>query len=357
MNHYLNALIPSAVVLLCGACGLHATEPLQRIAFGSCADQNAPQRVWEQVLASHPDLWIWAGDNIYGDTDDMDVMRAKYATLAAIPGYASLVASGIPILATWDDHDYGVNDGGREYPQRAASQEAFLDFFGVAKDSPRRQRQGVYHSEIHGPVGKRVQVILLDTRYHRSELEANPPESLSTKGRYRPNTDPDATVLGDAQWSWLREQLRLPAELRLIVSSIQVVSAEHRFEKWNNFPLERQRLFDLLQETGAEGVLFLSGDRHHAELSRFDMKGLYPLHDLTSSGINKSKTPPRGSPPRGLEPNPYRQAGPFQGHHFGMIAIDWDQPDPVLRLEITDQNGLRPMATEFHLSALSIASE
>jgi hypothetical protein len=325
---------------------------LQRIAFGSCADQSAPQPIWERIHDSKPDFWIWAGDNIYGDTEDMSVMRAKYAQLAEVPGYAKLLAEGVPILATWDDHDYGLNDGGADYPARAASQAAFLDFFGVPSDSPRRQREGVYHAEVYGPEGRRVQFILLDTRYHRSALAAHPPEDIQTKGRYQPNTDPSATILGEAQWSWLREQLLVPAELRLIVTSIQTISPDHRFEKWNNFPLERDRLFSLIKETRATGVIFLSGDRHHAELSCYHAADAYPLYDLTSSGINKSQPPAPGSPPRGLEPNPYRVGGPFQGHHFGTVWIDWEEPDPLLQLAIINQRDERPISVQIRLSTL-----
>lgn len=88
---------------------------LSRIALGSCAKQNLPQPIWEPILASKPNLFVFLGDNIYGDSKDMDVIRRKYAQLAAKPGYQKLRAS-VPILATWDDHDYGADDAGNEYP-------------------------------------------------------------------------------------------------------------------------------------------------------------------------------------------------------------------------------------------------
>ena len=92
----------------------------QRIAFGSCARQDKPQPIWDAVLDSSPDLFIFLGDNIYGDTHDMAVLRGKYAELAAQPGFRRL-AEQVPILATWDDHDYGENDAGSEYPHKEAS--------------------------------------------------------------------------------------------------------------------------------------------------------------------------------------------------------------------------------------------
>ncbi len=111
-------------------------QPLTRIAFGSCAGQDQPQPIWEQIINLRPSLFLFIGDNIYGDTEDMNVMQAKYAKLAAVPGYRRLLAT-CTVLAAWDDHDYGVNDGGAEYPKRVESQQGFLHFFREPNDSLR----------------------------------------------------------------------------------------------------------------------------------------------------------------------------------------------------------------------------
>ena len=87
------------------------------IAFGACAHENKPQPIWDAIVNTKPDLFIFAGDNIYADTEDMEVMKAKYAKLAAKPGYKSLLET-CPVLATWDDHDFGVNDGGKHYSMK-----------------------------------------------------------------------------------------------------------------------------------------------------------------------------------------------------------------------------------------------
>ncbi len=222
----------------------------RRIAFGSCASEERPQPIWDAVAATRPELLLMLGDNIYADTEDMDVMRAKYARLAAVPGFKALRES-VPILATWDDHDLGVNDGGSEYPKKVESQKIFLDFFGDPEDSPRRKRPGVYDARIFGPEGKRLQVVMLDTRYFRSSplMKKTVPKG---EGPYVPNPDPTTTMLGEDQWHWLEEQLRKPAEVRLIVSSIQVVAEDHGWEKWMNLPLQRERLYRLIKETKAE---------------------------------------------------------------------------------------------------------
>src|SRR5262245_18100547 len=198
----------------------------------------------------------------------MDVTRAKYQKLADLPGWQKLLRT-CPVFATWDDHDYGGNDVGAEYPKKDESQQVFLDFFKEPKDSPRRQRPGVYDARVYGPPGKRVQVILLDTRYFRSKLKKRagvPPGERP----YEPDPDPKATFLGEAQWKWLEEQLRVPAEVRLLASSIQVVAEDHCSEKWAKFPQERERRFKLIRDTKPAGVVLLSGDRHLAELSMMD---------------------------------------------------------------------------------------
>jgi alkaline phosphatase D len=205
-------------------------KPLSRIAFGSCIHQDRDQAIWGPLVGARPELFLFLGDNIYADTQDMARLRKMYARLGAQPGYKKLLAA-CPVLATWDDHDYGTDDSGGDYPKKKESQQAFLDFFGVPKDSPRRKREGVYHAAVFGPPGQRVQVILLDTRYHRSPLKKDTkrPRNL---GQYVANDDPGATLLGAEQWKWLGEQLKAPAELRLLCSSTQLVAEDHGFEKW-----------------------------------------------------------------------------------------------------------------------------
>ncbi len=321
-------------------------EPLSRIAFGSCATQERPQPIWDAVLACRPQLLLLLGDNIYADTQDMNVMRRKYAKLAAMPGFRAL-RDACPILATWDDHDLGANDAGSDYPKKAESQKIFLDFFGDPNDSPRRKRPGVYDAQVFGPVGKRVQVIMLDTRYFRSSPLKRNLGALMNEGPYIPNPDPSTTILGEDQWRWLAEQFQAPAEIRMLVSSIQVVAEDHGWEKWMNFPHERERLFTLIRDSGAEAVLLVSGDRHLGELSMMDAGIGYPLYDLTSSGLNQAARSWRS-----LEVNRHRVATMNRGDNFGVIAIDWDRPDPQISLQIRDVAGDITIQQKVNLSTL-----
>lgn len=292
------------------------------------------------MLAVAPQVFLLIGDNIYADTEDIDLMRRKYAQLGAVEGFQRL-RSRCRLLATWDDHDYGVNDGGAEYPQRDASERAFLDFFNDPPESPRRQRPGVYAAYRFGPPDRVVQIILLDTRYFRGPLRRG-------ERGYVPNDDPRSTMLGEPQWQWLAEQLRQPAQLRIVASSIQVVPEDHPYEKWMNLPLERERLFRLIRECDARGVVFVSGDRHLAELSVMDGGVGYPLYDLTSSGLNCAA---RGWRPQ--EINRHRVATMNWGDNFGLVTIDWQGDEPLVGLEIRDVDGRVTIRQRLPLNLLS----
>ncbi len=331
----LRSMLLGLVVMHFGAITIRADDKLvlHRIAFGSCARQDKMQPIWSTLLTAKPDIYLALGDNIYGDTEDMAVMKKKYDLLGAIPGWQKLTKT-CPILATWDDHDYGVNDGGAEYPKKDESQQLFLDFFGVAKDSPRRKQKGIYHAESFGPPEKRVQVIVLDTRYSRSPLKKKAIKPPFGEGPYEPSADTKATMLGDAQWQWLEEQLKVPARVRILVTSIQVVAQDHGWEKWHNLPHERERLFKLIKDTKAGGIVCVSGDRHLAELSMMDAGIGYPLYDLTSSGLTEASQKWRKQ-----EVNRHRVATMNWGNNFGLITIDWSRDDPLVRLQIRAEDG------------------
>jgi alkaline phosphatase D len=306
-------------------------QPLTIIAFGSCANQSKPQPIWDAVTASRPDLFIFLGDNIYGDTEDMTLLRARYAQLGNIPGYQRLRAT-TPVIATWDDHDYGANDAGVEYPKKVESKQIFLDFFGEPANSERRQRDdGIYTAYGYGPVGQRVQVILLDTRWNRSPLarvsEAEYNDRRAQRiGPYTATTDPNAQLLGEAQWQWLAAQLRQPAELRIIATSIPFLQEGTGWELWANFPAEQERMLTLLEETQANGVLFITGDTHRAQFSKRSAGVPYPLWEVNSSGLTETVDWPA--------PDSSRLGRYYNEDNYGLLRIDWTESDPEITMEI-----------------------
>ena len=333
---------------------LTGCEPLSLITFGSCCKQGRPQPIWNSIIAKNSDLFLMIGDNIYGDSEDVDVLRQKYALLGAEPGFQAL-RKQTRILATWDDHDYGVNDGGAEFVSKVESQIAFNDFFQVPDGAGSRIHQGVYDAHVFGPVGKRIQIILLDTRYHRSplrKLESEMrPVSEGPRGPYAEDNDSSATMLGKQQWGWLEEQMQVPAELRIIASSVQFIPSEHGWEYWQNMPLERQRLIDLIKDSGGRSIV-LSGDRHLAEISKLSVgegNSALDIYDITSSSLNA----PSGGGNAG-EPNRYRSVEEhYPEVNFGSISVDWRSRNPQISLSIHDVDGDVVLRNRFRLRDIS----
>jgi alkaline phosphatase D len=334
------------------ACSLIEPGPVQpvalpasvsRIAVGSCADQTLPQPIWDAVLAAKPELFVFMGDNVYGDVKSPDLreLRGAYAAAGDIAGFRKL-RSTVSVLPIWDDHDYGVNDGGADFAYREESKTLFLDFWGIPAADVRRTRPGLYHAETIGPPGQRVQIILFDTRWFRSPLKVAA-QRRPGRGRYAPDTDPSRTMLGEDQWTWLGEQLRQPAELRLVVSSIQVLAEDHGYERWGNFPRERDRMLALIGETGANGVVFVSGDRHIGAFYRQVRGAPYPLYEMTSSSLNR--------PFRGASETDIRRVGPlYDQENFGTITIDWEAQ--LVTLALHDISGAKIDGHTISLSLL-----
>ena len=269
-----------------------------------------PNPFWEDMNARNADLFIWGGDVIYADTEDMEKMKAMYTEQLANTAYRNFIEE-LPVMGTWDDHDYGINDGGAAYAKKQQSQQLFLDFIGTPKDAPARSREGVYASRTFVKAGKTIKIIVLDTRYFRTDLAP----STNPEKRYRKIKR--GTILGETQWEWFKEELAEPTDFTIIMSSIQLLSAQHGFETWGNLPKEVKRFEKALNKSKAQAVLVLSGDRHISEFSRKKVKGLdYPLIDFTSSGLTHSYTEYDG------EPNRYRVGNVVSTRSYGMVNID-----------------------------------
>lgn len=330
---------------------------LTRIAFGSCAKQDKDQSIWDAVLAAKPDIFIFLGDNIYADTRDPEVMRAKYAMLANKPGFQKLRAA-MPVFAIWDDHDYGEDDAGSDYPMKEESRRQFCDFWGESAASLRRTRDGVYASYLFGPRGRRVQILLPDLRWNRTPirkldlagtnyddwakgLEEN---GLEVPGPYNRIPEDAATMIGERQWRWLDEQLGAAADVRILGSSLQVIADFPGWEAWVNYATDHQRLFETIRRRRANGLVSISGDTHYGEISLLDVNTPYPMWDLTSSGLTEvwPVTPP----------NARRVGNVYRNRNFGLIDIDWSTRR--LTLAVHGEDGAPQLAKQVDLASLKV---
>ena len=311
-----------------------AQKNVSTIAFGSCGNQNNPLNLFDVIVKHNPDLFIFLGDNVYGDTPNMDTLQARYNRLENKPTFQNL-KNNVPIIATWDDHDYGKNDAGKNYEHKEESKEIFLNFFNEPKDSDRRKHAGIYTSYTYPSNGKTIQVILLDNRTFKDNLKPYTGQVMNDKRYfynldYAPHTNKETTFLGKEQWKWLQAELLKPADVRLIGSASQFGVEYNGYEAWANFPHEQKRFLDLIKSTKANGVLFLSGDVHYAEISKITEPNIYPIYDVTSSGLSSKW--------HFATPNKNRIEGPVMENHFGLLTFDWNIINPTIKIEIWDIN-------------------
>ena len=244
-----------------------------KMGFGSCNDQRLSTPAWSSLEEESLNTFFFLGDNVYGDVPSGELKNLKNSYDAfdkVMPKWLKQTEK----LVIWDDHDYGLNDGGGSYRNKADAQKLFNNFWNIPQDDLRRSRDGIYFSSEKTIGNKSVLFIGLDTRYFRSDL-------TKINNKYIPNDKPEATILGNEQWKWLKVQLNKPHDILILATSIQLLATEHRFEKWSNFPNERAQIISLLNQLDST-VLIVSGDRHRG--------GIYKQGDLveiTSSSLNR----------------------------------------------------------------------
>ena len=156
---------------------------------------------------------------------------------------------------------------------------------------------------------------------------------------------------GAAQFAWLKDALRSSnAPFKIVVNGNQVLNPLAVFENLSTFPFERQRLIDFIREARIEGVMFLSGDRHHTELIRLNEPGLYPLYDFTSSALTSG-----GSRLEGEANNPARVAGTWitAQRNFGLLEFSGTARDRRLVMRTLDTQGRELWRREVKASELA----
>lgn len=289
---------------------LDEAKLLTRFCFGSCyAPQLHKSHVWREILALRPDVFLYLGDNVYQRAEtghpDLLELREAYGLLAEDADFAALRAA-TPVLPVWDDHDYGMNNAGASFPPRRQTEALFKHVWAVPPEDARSKREGVYFAGAIGPAGQRTQLILLDLHYFMTS----------------------DTLLGDVQWAWLEETLAAPADLRFLASSIPVLCDSERLDGWRRYPVERQRLLDLIGR--CNGVVILSGDSHVGAFYRRSAGLTYPLLELTASSLNFPWGEELHEPPG--PPDPARIGEVLWEANFGAVDIDWNIGEIALTL-------------------------
>lgn len=254
------------------------------------SDTDQPESLYSLISVLVTRLWANSTTGfhrfptryIYPATPEM--IKSSYEHLSQSEGYRKVKdIPRIKILGTWDDHDYGRDDGDGTYIYKDISKQLLLDFLDEPPDSKRRSPEhlGVYDSHLLDfGEGRRVKVFLLDTRYNKDSSSGD--------------------LLGEQQWDWLREGLYTStANINIIASSIQLL-VEHRTagETWiSASPQTRQRLLDLIMSSNVSIPIVISGDVHFAEMAQANCHPkassesyagnipVIPLIEITSSGM------------------------------------------------------------------------
>ena len=269
-----------------------------KFGLGSCLDQNYPQPIWTSIEKEKLNYFVFLGDNVYGDLPSGSLIKMKYAykkQRSILPEFLDQME----VYPIWDDHDFGINDGGGDYKLKKNAKKMFLDFWEISKNDIRRKREGIYFSDEKIFYDKKFKLIFLDTRYFRSKL-------IKENDTYIKNED--GTILGKEQWNWFSEELKDDFDFLIVFSSIQILAEDHRFEKWSNFPSEKNKLLDYLHEFKGK-TLLVSGDRHRG--------GIYTknnLIEITASSLNKP-----GS--FDFESDKYLVGKTFPEENYGTIEI------------------------------------
>ena len=316
MKNYIRIRIIFFAILMIAPINVYA----YKYGLGSCLDQDREQNIWSSIKNEDLDGFIFLGDNVYGDMPNgkLSKMQKAYQTQKKrLPKWLL----DKEIIAIWDDHDFGLNDGGGDYPLKKEAEKMFLNFWNIPNSDPRRNREGIYFRQTKDVEGVKIEIIGLDTRYFRSKL-------IKSKNVYTKNNNPKATILGQDQWLWLESSLSSSnADAIIILSSIQILATNHPYEKWDNFPLERKRLLGLIADKAKnKTVILVSGDRHKS--------GIYQnknFVEITASSLNRQASP-------GEETDPLLIGKTFRMKNYGILDIE--PSENKITLSIHDKNGM-----------------
>ena len=300
------------------------------VAFGSCNYVNEPDvdrpgkgygsnhEIFTAIADKNPDIMLWGGDNTYLREADWDSKTGIYhrnTHSRSIKEIQPLLAK-TQNFAIWDDHDFGNNDSDRSFCNKYVTQKAFKDFWANKMyGSDVSQKEGTYSTFNWGD----AQFFMLDDRFFRS------PNDRVTG---------DHTMLGTTQFNWLIDALTASnASFKIIVIGGQVLNSVADTENYGHYPDEKAKLLKEILDNKIKGVLFLTGDRHYAELAKMDRENSYPLYDWTvspfTSGVAKER-----------ETNPLKVDGStFFTHNFGIISFMGDKKNRQLKLTLFDKDG------------------
>lgn len=302
--------------------------PAFSMLTGSCAFINEPAfdrpgkayggeyRIFESMAKEEADLMLWLGDNTYLREADWSTRTGvfhRYSHTRRTPELQDFLRS-CAHYAIWDDHDYGPNDSDRSFIHKKLTRDAFEAFWGNPAYGLTEGEGITTQFSYHG-----VDFFLLDNRWFRSNYKLKGVQQL----------------LGQAQIDWLIEALKYSkAQFKMVAIGGQVLSDAALYENYAQYPEEQAYLLKRLDEEQIEGVIFLSGDRHHTELSKLTLPGGCVVHDLTVSPLTSTSYDHRE------EANHHRVEGSIFGErNYARLHFDGTRKNRRLEIDILNADG------------------
>jgi len=307
---------------------LYSTQEILTLGFGSCLHQDRSMAILKTIEKKELDLFMFIGDNVYGDQKDGELdklIRTYKQQYNNLENFLKNVSTEF----IWDDHDFGLNDGGSDYRYKDRAKELFLETWKIPSQDPRRLRDGLYFDKMIEKNGLKVHLIFLDNRTFKSEWKLTDEFNKEGKERYVKDFDPDKTLLGKKQWQWLKDKLNEDSNIKIILSSLQILSLGHGWESWDKLPLERERLFNLIDESNISNLFIFSGDRHRGGFYSFKTDDNNDIYEFTSSSLNLP------IPFNTEEKGPLRIGSTYRKANFGVVRIFEDK----VVMELTSNKG------------------
>ena len=306
----------------------YSNQEILTLGFGSCLHQDRSMAILKTIEKKELDLFMFIGDNVYGDQEDGELdklIRTYKQQYNNLENFLKNVSTEF----IWDDHDFGINDGGSNYRYKDRAKELFLETWKIPSNDLRRLRDGLYFDKIIKKNGLKVHLIFLDNRSFKSEWKLTDEFNKEGKERYVKDFDPQKTLLGKKQWQWLKDKLNKDSDIKIILSSLQILSLGHGWESWDKLPLERERLFNLIDESNVSNLFILSGDRHRGGFYRFKTNDNNDIYEFTSSSLNLP------IPFNTEEKGPLRIGSTYRKANFGVVRIFEDK----VVMELTSNKG------------------
>lgn len=294
--------------------------------FGSCAYMTTGclkmffpgtnVRIFRHMTKAKSDFMVWLGDNIYYIVKDYksydNMFRRQLNIRESFKSLQTFLATQ-PNYAIWDDHDYGWNDADKTFPLKDTALKVFRGFWPNTYESTVKETYFTF-------------------RYADAEF-------FMTDGRWfrNPPGDTAGDFLGAEQLRWLKNKLlNSDATFKFICMGSQVLNDNEHGESYAHYPKERNDLLNYIVDNNIKGVIFLTGDKHYAELSKRDWRG-YTFYDFTSSPLTSVVLPHKWV--KSFH-NPLSVKGTvIYSKNYGRIKITGTQGNRSLRLELYGKGG------------------